>query len=126
MLIELSKGSRQPKRARLSLERLNHERSIALGYAIDSRSHLAYTSALNSYISFCNLHEFPIEPTENTLSYFTVYVPSHLPPVCGLLSVWYLQPTGTNLPLRSTCQQKSPCGPNIAGLQVTAWCGCET
>jgi hypothetical protein len=80
MLIPLSQGARQRKRSRWSLERLHRERSIALGLAIDPRSNLAYTSALNSYITFCNLHEFPIDPTEDTLSFFTVYMSHHIRP----------------------------------------------
>lgn len=105
MLIKLSKGARQPKRARWSLERLNHERAIALGYAIDPRSNLSYTSALNSYITFCNLHEFPVQPTESTMSYFIVYMCHHI------------RPQSVDSYLSGICNQLEPYFPNIREIR---------
>jgi hypothetical protein len=80
------------------LERLARERSIALGLAIDRSTHLNYSSALNSYISFCRLHGFPIEPTPDTLSFYTVYMSHHIKPssvdsylsgICQQLEVYF-------------------------------------
>jgi hypothetical protein len=34
--------------------------------------------ALNSYLTFCKLHEHPIEPTKETLSFFTVFMSSYI------------------------------------------------
>ena len=48
--------------------------------AIDTSSAVAYSSALNSYISFCRLHNFPIDPTPDTLSFYTVYMAHHIKP----------------------------------------------
>ena len=70
--------SRQPVRATWSHERLEHARALALGSAIDASSAVAYSSALNSYISFCRSHNFPIDPTPDTLSFYTVYMAHHI------------------------------------------------
>ncbi|KAF8816685.1 hypothetical protein BYT27DRAFT_7220545 [Phlegmacium glaucopus] len=37
-------------------------------------------SALNSYLSFVRIHNFPVEPTPETLSFFTVYMSHHINP----------------------------------------------
>jgi hypothetical protein len=79
-MIEISPRSRQPQREPWTMERLTYERSIALGLSIDENSNLTYTSALNSYLTFCKLHNLPIEPTEQTLSFYTVFMSSHIKP----------------------------------------------
>jgi hypothetical protein len=79
-MISLSKGSRQPSREAWTLDRLIHERSIALGSALDKSTYSNYTSALNSYIAFCKLHNCPIYPTEDTLSFYVVYMSHHIKP----------------------------------------------
>jgi hypothetical protein len=62
------------------LERLKHERSIALGYALEPASVASYSSALHSYVTFCTLHSFPVEPTPDTLSFFIVFMCHHIKP----------------------------------------------
>jgi hypothetical protein len=62
------------------MEQLVHKRAIALGAAIDNTTALTYGSALNSYLEFCRLHGFPIEPTTDTLSFYTVYMCHHIRP----------------------------------------------
>jgi hypothetical protein len=62
------------------MERLVNERSISLGYSLDPSSFGAYTSALNSYITFCNLHSLPIDPTPDTLSFYVVFLSTHIKP----------------------------------------------
>ena len=79
-MINISCGSCQPQREPWSIDQLTHERSIALGLSIDNSSHLTYTSALNSYLTFCKIHNFPIEPTQQTLSFFVVYMSAHIKP----------------------------------------------
>ncbi|KAJ7813944.1 hypothetical protein B0H14DRAFT_3477459 [Mycena olivaceomarginata] len=54
--------------------------AIALGYVIDKSTNLMYTSALNSYINFCTLHTFPLEPTNDTMSFFVIYMCHHIAP----------------------------------------------
>ncbi|KAI0092910.1 hypothetical protein BDY19DRAFT_867929, partial [Irpex rosettiformis] len=61
-------------------KRLEYERAVALGYAIDHSTHCAYSSHLQSYLTFCKLHGFPIEPTPDTLSFFTVYMSHQIKP----------------------------------------------
>lgn len=72
--------SRQPQRAAWSHERLVHERAIALGNAIDRSTLQTYGSALNSYISFIHMHNLPLDPNEDTLSLYTVYMAHHINP----------------------------------------------
>jgi hypothetical protein len=53
---------------------------VALGFAIESTTASAYDSHLNSYLNFCRLHQRPIEPTEDTLSFFVVWLSHHIEP----------------------------------------------
>jgi hypothetical protein len=78
--MQISPSSRQPIRPAWTLERLVHERSILLGMAIDTSTHLSYTSALNSYLTFCKLHNLDIDPTPETLSLFIAYQSTFINP----------------------------------------------
>ncbi|KAF9039506.1 hypothetical protein BDZ89DRAFT_945355 [Hymenopellis radicata] len=71
---------RQPRREPWSRERLLHERAIALGLAIDISTSATYDSHLNSYLNFCTLHHFPVEPTPDTLSFYVVYMCANIKP----------------------------------------------
>jgi len=91
-------SSRQPVREAWSRERLLHERNIALGSVLEPSSLSSYTSAVQSYISFCRSHDFPIDPTTDTLSFYIVYichfikpksVSSYLSGICNQLEVFY-------------------------------------
>lgn len=73
-------SSRQPARAPWSREKLVRERAIALGRAIDSSTFSTYTSHLQSYLAFCKSHNFPIDPTPDTLSFYTVFMCHHIKP----------------------------------------------
>ncbi|KDR74165.1 hypothetical protein GALMADRAFT_71357 [Galerina marginata CBS 339.88] len=79
-MIKISSGSRQPQREPWTMDRLIYERSIALGLSINENSNITYTSHLNSYLTFCRLHDLPVGPTEQTLSFFTVFMSSHIKP----------------------------------------------
>ena len=72
--------ARQPAREVWSMERLIHERAIALGNVIDRSTLSNYSSALNSYLNFVKLHNLPVEPTPETLSFYTVYMCHHVNP----------------------------------------------
>ena len=72
--------ARQPTREVWSRERLIHERAIALGNVIDRSTLSNYSSALNSYLNFVKLHDLPVEPTPETLSFYTVYMYHHVNP----------------------------------------------
>ncbi|KAF7318343.1 hypothetical protein HMN09_00343100 [Mycena chlorophos] len=80
MNLQVTASSRQPERAAWSDAKLVHERAICLGFALDPNSSATYTSALNSYITFCRKHNRSVEPTEDTLSFFAVYMSSHINP----------------------------------------------
>ena len=63
-------------------------------------SRLAYTSALQSYHRFCHAHQFPPEPTADTLSFFLTYqghslrpqtLSSYLSGICNQLEIVYPQ-----------------------------------
>ncbi|KAL7279056.1 hypothetical protein ACG7TL_006891 [Trametes sanguinea] len=87
-----------PPRQPWSRERLVHERAIALGYALDKSTKLAYSSALNSYLAFVHIHHFPIEPSVDNLSFFVTYMSHQIEPrsveaylsgICSELEPWF-------------------------------------
>ena len=79
-MINLSTTSRQPIREAWMMERLNSELTINLGMAIDRFTHSTYTSALNSYITFCCLHGFDIKPTQCTLTLYITFQSTYINP----------------------------------------------
>src|ERR1700710_1278056 len=79
-MIHISDKARQPYREAWSLERLIHERSVFLGLVLDASSFWAYSSHLNSYLTFCSLHHLPIDPTPETLSYYVTFMSHHIRP----------------------------------------------
>ncbi|KAF8995139.1 hypothetical protein BDZ89DRAFT_1106146 [Hymenopellis radicata] len=48
--------------------------------AIDISTSATYDSHLNSYLNFCTLHHFPVEPTPDTLSFYVVYMCANIKP----------------------------------------------
>lgn len=79
-MIQSQTRSRQPARQAWSRDRLVRERAIALGHAIDTSTLNTYSSALNSYLTFVRLHDLPVDPTPDTLSFFTVFMSHHIVP----------------------------------------------
>ena len=79
-MIQSARNSRQPTREAWSRDRLLRERAIALGQAIDTSTLNSYSSALNSYLTFVRLHDLPVEPTPDTLSFFAVFMSHHIDP----------------------------------------------
>jgi hypothetical protein len=71
-MIHASAWSRQPLRAAWTLERLLRKRAVALGHAIDVSSAQTYNSHLQLYLTFCKIHNFPINPTADTLSFYVL------------------------------------------------------
>lgn len=106
-MIRSSRRSRQPVREAWSRERLIRERSIALGQAIDQSTLKSYSSALNSYLAFVRLHDFPVEPTPDTLSFYTVFMCSHIKP--GSVTAY----------LSGLCQQLEPYFPNVRAARLS-------
>jgi hypothetical protein len=79
-MISILHHSHQPHQELWTLDHLVHEQSITLGLAIYNSTHLTYTFALISYLTFCKIHNFSIEPTEETFSFFIVYMSTHTKP----------------------------------------------
>ena len=73
-------SSRQRTREAWTQERLTFERSVALGFALESSTASTYDSHLNSYLNFCRLHDRPVDPTPDTLSFFVVWLSHHIEP----------------------------------------------
>ena len=71
---------RQPTRKPWALNDLRRGRALALSHSVDRSTCQVYSSALNLWLAFANMHHFPIEPTINMLSYFIVYMSSHISP----------------------------------------------
>lgn len=93
--------SRQPERETWTMERLVHERALALGEAIDKSTRKSYGSAFNSYLNFVRMHDFDVEPTPDTLSFYTVYMSHHI------------EPRSVKSYLSGICQQLEPFFPEI-------------
>ena len=93
--------SRQPARTAWSRERLLRERAIALGQAIDTSTLKTYSSALNSYLTFIRIHNLPVEPTPDTLSFYIVFMSHHI------------DPKSVSSYLSGICQQLETYFPNV-------------
>ena len=88
--MQISSLSRQPIRPTWTLEQLIDERSILLRMAIDTSTNLSYTSTLNSYLTFCKLHNFDINPTPETLSLYVAYQSTFInPKSADFISFWH-------------------------------------
>ena len=79
-MMSISPSARQPLREAWPLERLIFERSLSLGFALHPNTTRAYSSHLNSYLTFCQLHHFPVDPTPDTLSFYVVFMAHHIQP----------------------------------------------
>ena len=93
--------SKQPVHEPWTQDRLERERAIALGQAIDASTWSNYSSALNSYLDFVKNHNFPVDPTPHTLLFFTVYMSHHI------------KPDSVDTYLSGICQQLEPYFPNM-------------
>ncbi|KDR64848.1 hypothetical protein GALMADRAFT_82606, partial [Galerina marginata CBS 339.88] len=76
-------------------------RAIALGQSIDTSTWNNYSSALNSYLEFVKIHNFPVDPTTETLSFFTVFMCFHI------------KPDSVDTYLSGICQQLEPFFPDV-------------
>lgn len=96
-LVPASYTSRQPTRTPWTLDRLRHERAIALGFALETRTRQVYNSSTVSWLSFCKLHGFSNEPTADTLSFYAVWMCGAERPVKPSTVVGYLSGICSNL-----------------------------
>ena len=102
--------SKQKRRLAWTRERLLRERAIALGQAIDTSTWKNYGSALNSYLTFVRIHNFPIEPTADTISFFTVFMCHHI------------KPDSVDTYLSGICQQLEPYFPSVREIRKSILC----
>ena len=100
-MIWSSVHSKQPLCVPWTHAQLEHEHAVAFSQAINSSTWLNYSSALNSYLDFVKNHNFPIDPTPDTLSFYIVYMSLHIK----------LDSVGTYL--SGICQQLEPFHPHI-------------
>lgn len=91
--------SQQPKQLPWTTEHLVHKCSIALSHALAKGMKNTSNSALNSYLEFCSIHSFTIEPTEDTLSFYIIFMSHHIEPrsvdnylsgICSFLEEYFL------------------------------------
>ena len=80
MSLRPSAWAKQPSHAAWSMECLIVECSIILGCALDALTQSVYSSALNSYLTFCQLHHLNSSPTANTLSVCISFMSHHIQP----------------------------------------------
>ena len=88
--------SRQPLRQPWTHKHLFREQAITLGQAINNSTWKNYGSALNLYLNFVKIHNFPLDHTPETLSLFTVYmiksnsIATYLSGICQQLKPYFL------------------------------------
>jgi hypothetical protein len=109
-MIKSGVKSKQRLRLAWTRDRLLRERAIALGQAIDTSTWKNYGSALNSYLTFVRIHNFPVEPTADTISFFTVFMCHHI------------KPDSVDTYLSGICQQLEPYFPSIREIRKSILC----
>jgi hypothetical protein len=109
-MIQSAVKSKQRARVAWTRERLLRERSLALGQAIDTSTWKNYGSALNSYLTFVRIHNFPVEPTPDTLSFYIVFMCHHI------------RPKSVDSYLSGICQQLEPYFPSIRDIRKSMLC----
>ena len=102
--------SKQRHRLAWTRERLLRERAIALGQAIDVSTWKNYGSALNSYLTFVRIHNLPVEPTTDSLSFFIVFMSHHI------------KPDSVDTYLSGICQQLEPYYPSVRDIRKSIMC----
>ena len=77
-------------------EQLLHKCAIAIACAVEPGSAASYSSTVKSYFDFCSAHSFPVDPTPDTLSFYSVY------------SAHYIKPDSVSSYLSGICNQLEP------------------
>jgi hypothetical protein len=102
--------SKQRRRLAWTMECLLYEHMIALGQAIGTSTWKNYGSALNPYLTFIQIHNFPVEPSADSISFFTVFMS------------FYIKHDSVNSYLSGICQQLEPFLPNIREIRKSILC----
>src|ERR1700678_99965 len=98
-------SSRQPHRQPWTLETFVRERAYAISNSLDLSTRQTFFSALNLWCAFVNMHNFSIEPTQDSLSFFIVYMSHHI------------EPRSVKSYLSGLVQQLEPNFPNIRNIR---------
>ena len=109
-MIQPTVKSRQRCRVAWTRECLLHERSLAMGQSIDISTWKNYGSALNSYLSFVHMHNFPVEPTPDTFSFYTVFMCHNI------------KPDSVDSYLSGICHQLEPYFPSVCSIGNSIIC----
>jgi hypothetical protein len=116
--VEKMLQSRLPIQLPWTMDCLINEQSILLGMEIDHSTANTYTSATNLYLTFCKLHDIPIDPTSKTLSYYITFQSSHINPKsvesnhpvsAATLNLFPWKSTQTRITPLSSRHSKVPC-----------------
>src|SRR5260370_13266503 len=87
MNIQAGVRAHQPKRAAWTLDHLQSQQVIYLSNCLDASTKVSYQSGFNSYLAFCNLHNFDLEPSPETLSFFIAFMVRQSGPSGKTLSI---------------------------------------
>src|SRR6266436_1816658 len=79
--------------------------TLVLGAALEQSTAHTYSSAASSYITFCDLHHFPTEPTVERLCFYIVYM-SH-----------FIKPTSVKSYLSGICAELKPFYPDVRSIR---------
>ena len=92
-LVPRTKYFESPAWSRASLQAW---RAHYLSNSLSKSSQLSYNAAIRSYLHFCNLHNLPIEPTADTLSFYITF------------ASFYVKPQTLSSYLSGICSQLEP------------------
>src|SRR5260221_2355842 len=95
----------QCKHPHWSMGTFHEQWTLALGAAVEQSTAHTYTSTATSYITFCNLHNFPTEPTVERLCLYIVYMSHHI------------KPTSVKLYLSGICAKLEPFYPDVHAIR---------
>ncbi len=87
MNLQAGVQARQPKRAAWTLDHLRSQRAIYLSNCLDASTKITYQLGINSYVTFCNLHNFDLDPSLDTLSFFISFMAHQTGPMGNPISI---------------------------------------
>src|SRR5258705_13008891 len=93
--------SRQPHHEPWTCQHLEYKCAVVLGCSIEPGTASCYSSALQSYLTFCHIHKFPTEPTPDLFSFYAIYMSHHI------------NPKSVNSYLSGICNQLEPFFPDV-------------
>jgi len=112
MNLSISPLTRQHNHLHWSMGTFCKQWTLTLGTALEWSTAHTYTSAASSYITFCDLHHFPTEPTVERLCFYIVYM-SH-----------FIKPTSMKSYLSGICVELKPFYPDVCSIQSSQLINC--